>query len=105
MGARRLVLALCLSACAGPQPRIEAVHVAPAPQPGQTRVTATLVNGSRGDGEVKVTVRLHDRLSHEVFEDQHSVELRGRESLRLVFDLRAPSGTYDAEVVAKYPPE
>jgi hypothetical protein len=83
---------------------VEDVHVEPAAVPGRVRVEARLVNAGRGQGQVEVTVRLRDRRTGRVVEDERHVELRGHESVRLVADVEAPPGDYHADVEAEYPP-
>lgn len=104
MGPRTLALLLLLAACGGPRPRVDHVRIEPAPIPGHVRVEAKLVNRARGQGQVEVTVRLSDKRTGHVIEQERNVELRGRESVELVADVEAPLGDYTAEVVAKYPP-
>ena len=107
MGAgRRLTAATAalalVVACGGPRVRVVDPAAAPSPQPGHTRVTATLVNAS-GEGDVKVTARLRDRSSGRVVSITRSVSMRAHETTQFVIDAPAPPGDYAPEVTAAFP--
>jgi len=105
-GYGRLTAAAALLAlvvgCAGPRVRVLDPAAAPSPQPGHTRVSATLVNDS-GEGDVKLTARLRDRSSGRVVSVSRSVSVRAHETLHVVIDAPAPPGDYAPEVSAGFP--
>ena len=99
MDSRTLVF-LALVACAGPQPKVDAVSVAAGP-PGMQRVSLTLHN-ERRHGEVDLQITLHDAAGHRI-KASHTVEIEAHETLHLWVDVPAPSGVYVAEVKPEYP--
>ncbi len=91
--------------CSGPQPEVGAVRlVEPAVPGGPYRVEALIQNRSWGEGEVALTLRLHDPANGRTIQTDRKVALRGNETTLLVTEIQAPPGTYRAEVEATYPP-
>jgi hypothetical protein len=107
VGAGRLIAATAVialaAACAGPRIRVAGAAAEPSPQPGCTRVIATLVNASGGEGDVKVTARVRDRASGRAFSFTRSVSVRGHDTIDVVIDVPAPPGDYTPEVSAGFP--
>ena len=100
MDSRTLIL-LVLVACAGPQPTVDAVTIAPGPE-GTQRVSLALHNESNGHGEVYVQVILRDAAGHR-FPASQLVKIEAHETLQVSLDVRAPAGVYVADVKAVYP--
>ena len=101
---KRILFFLVLAGCRGPQPDVLEATISRAPEPGKVRVEALLDNRG-GDGQVSIDVRLTNRDTGRVIEEEKSVEMRGKERQRLVSDVEAPPGNYRVEVKAEYPPE
>jgi hypothetical protein len=101
---KRWIPLLLWLGCRGPQPEVLEATLGRAPEPGKVRVEALLRNHG-GDGQVSLDVRLIERDSGRVIEEEKSVEMQRHEQQRFVSDLAAPPGNYRVEVKAEYPPE
>lgn len=107
MGSRWLTYvgaaAVALSAaCAGPRVEVGRVAVHPAAG-GQVRVEAEVRNAG-GAGEVKVTVRLRERLTGRTFVASRLLDVAAHGEVDAVVDVPAPPGDYTAAVAATFPP-
>lgn len=96
---------LWVANCSGPQPVVTAVEVAEPASLGQPyQVVAQVANRGPGHGEVHLLVRLRDRATGAVFQRQEQVVLEEDETARVIVPFTVPTGQYDADVQAEYPP-
>ena len=99
-----VVLCLVLAAC-GPDPKVLSVH-ADDPQDGKSAVTVEVQNRG-GDGTVDVRVTLRDDAGNVVGRDTRSVELEGKEKVRIAIEVPVANGVthVKGEAEATYPQE
>jgi hypothetical protein len=98
------LLAAMLAACPGPRPSVERVSVEHRPQEGLYRLSVTVRNGGRGEGQAEVTARLRDRESGRLFQKDDHVALGPRQQVMVTIDIEAPPGDYEPFARAEYPP-
>ncbi|GEM_PF-1676507 len=108
------LLILAFASCNGPNPHVVEFSQQPTPQaaqhPGENpsyKVTFTIENQGRGDGQTKLVVKLVDKQSgHTVAEQQQLVELGDRETEEVdVTFPDVPQGEYTVSYELHYPPD
>ena len=99
-----VLLCLVLTAC-GPDPKVLSVH-ADDPQDGKSVVTVEVENRG-GDGTVDVRITLRDDAGNVVGRDTQSVELGGKEKVRIAIEVPVANGVTHVrgEAEATYPQE
>lgn len=99
-----VLLCLVLAAC-GPDPKVLSVH-ADDPRDGKSVVTVEIENRG-GEGTVDVRVTLRDQAGHVVGRGTESVELEGKEAVRIAIEVPVANGVTQVrgEAEATYPQE
>ncbi|HEU5440545.1 MAG TPA: hypothetical protein VFU88_14770 [Ktedonobacterales bacterium] len=97
--------ALWVTNCSGPRPVVSDPQVeAPTAPDKPYYVTVRVQNDSPGHGQVQLVFRLRDIHSGHVYQQSEQVTLRSGETAVVGVDISAPSGEYQPNVTASYPP-
>jgi len=101
-----VAIALWVTHCSGPQPRVVGTPSVRAPaQSGQPyRIEATIDNPGPGHGQAEVVFRLTNVATGVAYETQEQTDLEPGEQVEVVTDVAATEGTYQPEVEVRYPP-
>lgn len=100
-----VALALWVTNCSGPQPRVSDVRLRPPAGEGQPyAVEAVVANRGWGEGEVGLTARLLNRASGRTVQQDQTLHLRRGEVAEVEVLLATPRAEYTPELEAEYPP-